>query len=341
MNILVTGAGGYVGSTLTPLLASRGHRVVAVDCDEDRLRRLEASLPSESGVEVHSCTLDELARKPKLLSGIEAVVHLAGISSDAAAERDAELTWHVNVEAAVAVGRAAKTAGVRRFLFASTAAIYQVPMGHQLEQVILHEGHQPPIDPPPGVYVRSKLAAERALADLADANFLVILVRKGSLYGYSPVMRWDLVINRLVLDAWLGRPFLLHDLGAVWRPIAHVHDAANAYLHLLSLSPGEVNGSLFNVAERNAKLVDLCGEIDDIARKALGRGLIVRHGRSPFPQRTGRVSGESLRRVGWHPSRSLVDGVSELLGRLGKREVEVNEASTARAGVGSLRHAAR
>ena len=342
MNILVTGAAGYVGSTLAPLLASRGHHVVAVDCDEDRLRRLEASLPSESRVELLSYSLDELATKPKLFSGIEAVVHLAGISSDAAAERDAELTWHVNVDAAVAVGRAAKAAGVRWFLFASTAAIYQVPMGHELEHAVLQEGHQLLLDPPLGVYARSKLAAENALAELADADFLVILVRKGSLYGYSPVMRWDLVINRLVLDAWLGRPFLLHDFGAVWRPIAHVHDAATAYLHLLGISPGEVNGAMFNVAERNARLVDLCQEIDRIARQALGRGLILRHGRSPFPQRTGRVSGEGMKRLGWCPNRSLGDGVSELLQRLGKSEVGLpEEAVTTEAGVGLLRRAAK
>ena len=341
MNILVTGAAGYVGSTLTLLLVSRGHRVVAIDCDDDRLRRLEALLPSESRVELLSYTLDELATKPKPFSGIEAVVHLAGISSDADAERDAKLTWHINVEAAVAVGRAAKTAGVRRFLFASTAAIYQVPVGHQLEHAVLQEGHQAPLEPPLGVYAGSKLAAENALAELSDANFLVILVRKGSLYGYSPVMRWDLVINRLALDAWLGRPFLLHDLGAVWRPIAHVHDAAKAYLHLLSISPGEVNGAMFNVAERNARLVDLCKEIDRIARQALGRGLILRHGRSPFPQRTGRVSGEGLRRLGWYPHRTLADGVSELLERLSKWEVGLpEEAVTTEAGVGLLRRAA-
>ncbi|MDQ7851201.1 MAG: SDR family oxidoreductase, partial [Armatimonadota bacterium] len=226
MKILVTGAAGYVGSVLTPLLASHGHEVVAIDCNEDRLRRLEAALPFGSHVELYPYSLDDLARKPALFKGVEGVVHLAGVSGDAAAETDPAQTWHVNVESAFAVGRAAKKAGVRRFLFASTAAIYQVPTGHRLQHAILEEDDQPPAESSLGVYARSKLAAERALAELADASFLVILVRKGSLYGYSPVMRWDLALNRVVLDAWRGSSFVLHDHGIVWRPIAHVFDAA-------------------------------------------------------------------------------------------------------------------
>jgi nucleoside-diphosphate-sugar epimerase len=341
VRILVTGAAGYVGSTLTPLLASHGHEVVAIDCDEDRLRRLEAALQSGSHVELHAHTLDDLANKPALFAGVEGVVHLAGISSDAAAELDPELTWHVNVESTAAIGRAAKMAGARRFLFASTAAIYQVPVGRRREHSFLETGHQAAAELLLGVYARSKLAAERQLAELADANFLVVLVRKGSLYGYSPVMRWDLVINRLVLHAWLGRPFLLHDRGVVWRPIAHVYDAARAYLHLLGISPSQLDGGMFSVAERNVRLVDICQEIDTIARQELGRGLILRHGRSPFPQRTGRVSGEEMKRLGWCPNRSLGEGVSELLERLGKWEVGLpEEAVTTAAGVGLLRRAA-
>ncbi len=316
MRILVTGAAGYVGSTLTLLLASRGHEVVAIDCDEDRLRRLQASLPPGSHVELHPYTLDDLAARPALFTRVEGVVHLAGISSDAAAEMDPKLTWRINVDSAVAVGRTAKEAGVRRFLFASTAAVYQVPIGHRLENAILDEDDEPPLQSSLGVYARSKLAAEQELAKLSDANFLVILVRKGSLYGYSPVMRWDLVLNRIVLDAWLGRSFLLHDDGIVWRPIAHVYDAASAYLCLLTIPSTQLNGGLFTVAERNARLVELTSEVDEVVRGVLGRGLILRPGASPLPQRTGRVSCESLRRVGWRPQRTLADGVSELLGRL-------------------------
>lgn len=329
MKVLVTGAAGYVGSTLTPLLASHGHEVTAVDWDEERLRLLAAALPAGSPVTMLPCTLHDLAASPILLSGVEAVVHLAGVSSDAAAEQRPDLTWQVNVSAAIAVARAAKAAGVRRFLFASTAAICQVPTGHRLEHSLLAEDRKPPPEPPLGVYVRSKLAAEAALAGLADASFLVILVRKGSLFGYSPVMRWDLVINRLVLNAWLGRPFLLHDRGMVWRPIAHVDDAASAYHHLLTLSPASINGGLFAVAERNVRLVDLTAEVDGVVRRQLGRGLTLQQGRSPFPQRTGRVSGQGLKRVGWRPRRSLSDGVAELLDRLQGRTVNLPTDSAA------------
>lgn len=323
MRVLVTGAAGYVGSTLTVWLAARGHRVVAVDSDETRLTRLARFLPVGGGVDFHVCTLDQLTADERLLASAESVVHLAGISSDAAAEQDPERTWHVNVDLTSAVAVAAKAAGVPTFLLASTAAVYQVPSGHRLEDEILTEADEPPLPQPIGTYAQSKRGAERALLALAAQDFRVIILRKGSLYGYSPNMRWDLVINRMALSAWLGRPVVLHDRGAVWRPIAHVEDAARAYLHLIERHPRRAGGEAFNLVERNARLSEVCLEVDDAAQREIGRGIILRHGRSPFPQRTGRIGGDLLRLAGWRPRRALRDGLTELLRRLDRHQIEL------------------
>jgi nucleoside-diphosphate-sugar epimerase len=335
MKVLVTGAAGYVGSTLTVWLAAHGHRVAAVDSDEIRLGRLARLLSAGGRVDLHACALDQLAANDHLLTGVETVVHLAGISSDAAAEQDPERTWHINVSLTSSLAEAAKAAGVPTFLLASTAAIYQVPSGHRLEDEALTEEDDPPLPQPIGTYAQSKLAAERVMARYADRNFRVIVLRKGSLYGYSPIMRWDLIINRMALSAWLGRPVVLHDRGMVWRPIAHVEDAARAYLHLMERPRWRPGMSAFNLVERNVRLSEVCLEIDGAAQREMGRGIILLHGRSPFPQRTGRIEGDRLRRAGWRPTRSLREGMIEVLRRLDKNQVELPaDAVPAAAGEG-------
>ncbi|MGH2373675.1 MAG: NAD-dependent epimerase/dehydratase family protein, partial [bacterium] len=187
-----------------------------------------------------------------------------------------------------------------------------------------------------GVYAQSKLDAEHALFSLRRRGFSVIALRKGSLYGFSPSMRWDLIINRVALNGWLGRPLTLHEFGAVWRPIAHVQDAARAYLHLLDVPPATLDGltatngtgaspPILNLVERNARLSEMFLEIDAVLHRKLGRGIDLQHGSSALPQRTGRISGESLRAIGWRPERSLHDGVTELIARLDAQEVPFPE----------------
>lgn len=325
MKIVVTGAAGYVGSALTDLLTRHGHHVVAVDNDERRLDVLKGFSLSAGSAEFHARDLEELANDPLLLAGADAVTHLAGVSADGPAERDPAWARKLNVDLALALATAAKRLGVSRFLVASTVAIYQVPVGHRLEHAEFHEHDHPPMGEPVGVYAQTKMAAEQALMALSDDHFAVIVLRKGSLYGYSPVMRWDLIINRMTLTAWMGRPLLLHDLGAVWRPIAHVQDAARAYLYLLGLPPWSTRSLVFNLVERNARLSEVGLEVDDVLRAETGRGIVFMHGASPLRQRTGRVSGEALRRLGWQPSRSLRDGVTELLRRLETRQIDLPE----------------
>jgi nucleoside-diphosphate-sugar epimerase len=332
MKVVVTGAAGYVGSALAALLASRGHYVIGVDNDARRLASLRRMPALRTAVELHVCGLDELVRTADLLAGADALVHLAGMSSDAAADRDVQATHRINVDLAKDLALASRETGIMRFVLASTAAIYQVPVNHRLEHEIFYETDEPPLGEPVGSYSRSKLDAERALAPLSNERFTVVVLRKGSLYGYSATMRWDLVINRMALNAWLGQPLVLHDLGAVWRPIAHVQDAARAYVHLLELPSWSTNGLAFNLVERNARLSEVCLEVDDVLRSETHRSIVFQHGTSPRPQRTGRVSGESLRRVGWRPLHSLRSGVTDLLRRLESRQVELPEEVLTRRG---------
>lgn len=317
MKILVTGGAGYVGSTLSMGLSEAGHEVLAVDVDPSRIAHMRARTRNKEGSPLWlRLSLDDLLAHRALLGGVDAVVHLAGIASDSLAERDPEATHRVNVDLTVAVARACREAGVKRFLFASTVAIYQVPQGHAREHDLFHEDDLPPLSEPMGVYARSKLAAEQALLQMSDVDFSISVLRKGSLFGSAPVMRWDLVINRTVLAAWRGGPIVLHDLGSVWRPIAHVHDAARAYAHLLTMPTWTSNGRVFNVVEKNARMSEIFLEVHAVLSSVLGRAVDLRHGTSQFPQRSGRASGEVLRQTGWRPTLGLDKGVEDLLQQL-------------------------
>jgi nucleoside-diphosphate-sugar epimerase len=316
MKLIITGAAGYLGAVLTLRAAGRGHDVVAVDSDRGRLGRLAQANPYSDRIRLVPLNVSDLIADRALMSWADTVVHLAGISSDSDAERDPVYTYLVNVDLTIELARAAKAAGVGTFVLASTAAIYQVPVGHRLEHELLGEAEVPPLGQPIGVYAQSKLEAEEGVRCLADSSFATISLRKGSLYGYSPIMRWDLILNRVVLKAWRGECVLLHDLGAVWRPIVHVSDAARAYLHLVEMRSITGGWHSFNLVDRNVRLSEACLEIDLILREELGHGFSIEHGTSPRPQRTGRISGEALRGIGWEPERSLQDGIRELLSYL-------------------------
>jgi nucleoside-diphosphate-sugar epimerase len=318
MKVVVTGAAGYVGSSLIRLLALLGHRVVAVDGNRHRLARLSEDLrtatPAAHTIEYHAIRMEDGGAHTAVLRDADAVVHLAALSSDAAAEQFPQEAWRVNVDLAVALAKQAKAARVSRFLFASTAAVCQVWARSGGEGGPASERDRGGIRI--GTYVRSKQAAEQALGGLVDGTFDVVVVRLGSLFGCSPVMRWDLIVNRMALCAYQGTAFPLSAPEQVWRPLTHVEDAARAFAHLLALPADRMGRQCFTVVGANLRVGQIYSTVDALVHRELGRHITVRPIPSALPQRTGRVPGTLLRRTGWRPRRSLEDGVLELLQRL-------------------------
>ena len=212
MRILVTGHHGYIGSILAPRLADAGHDVVGLDtylyqgCDF-----------GPNGRAIESIRADVRDVKTEQLAGFDAVVHLAALSNDPLGDLDATLTYDVNLDGTVAVARAARDAGVRRFVFASSCSMYGAS---GTDELLDENAPLRPLTP----YAESKVRAEEALADLADDDFLPVSMRNATVYGASPRLRVDIVLNNLA--AWAhttGRIRLLSD-GSSWRPMLHVGD---------------------------------------------------------------------------------------------------------------------
>jgi nucleoside-diphosphate-sugar epimerase len=236
MRILITGHHGYVGSVTAPVLAAAGHDVVGLDtffydgCDLGE--------PGEAGPPARRLDVRDL--EPQHVEDFDAVVHLAALSNDPLGDLDPDLTREINLEATIALARAAREAGVRRFVFASSCSMY----GASGQEDVLDE--TAPLAPLTA-YAESKVRSEEALSRLADDSFSPVFMRNATIYGVSPRLRADLVLNNLA--AWAhttGAIRILSD-GTPWRPLVHVADVAAATAALLEAPSELVHDQAFNV----------------------------------------------------------------------------------------------
>jgi nucleoside-diphosphate-sugar epimerase len=185
------------------------------------------------------------------LRGIEAVVHLAGLSNDPLGDIDAGLTHEINTVASVRLAELAKEAGVRRFLFSSSCSTYGAAGDAPLDE----SADFNPVTP----YAVSKVEMEEALAELADDAFSPAYLRNATAYGVSSRLRVDLVLNNLVAWAYTtGKVRLLSD-GSPWRPIVHIEDISRVFLGLLEAPREVIHDQAFNVgrSEENFRIRDL------------------------------------------------------------------------------------
>ncbi len=254
VKVLVTGHRGYVGSVLAPLVRDRGHHVTGLDTDY--YRDCDFGLPSAA---VESITADVRDVRPEQLAGFDAVVHLAALSNDPLGDLSSDLTFDINLHGTVSLARAAREAGVSRFVFASSCSMY----GASSEDDLL--GEDAPLRPLTA-YAESKVRAEEALRELADDHFAPVSMRNATVYGISSRLRLDIVLNNLA--GWAtstGRVRLLSD-GLSWRPLIHVQDVALATAAMLEAPQSSIAGEAFNVGSgkqnyRVRELAELLAEI--------------------------------------------------------------------------------
>jgi nucleoside-diphosphate-sugar epimerase len=254
--VLVTGGAGYIGSVLVPELVQGGARVTVLDrcffgrgrlpAVGGRLRIVEADIRDEG-------TVREVLGE----GAFDAVVHLAAISNDPTSELDPELTREVNKAAVDHLMRAARDAGVRRFLYASSASVYGIKATPDVTEELALE--------PITLYARYKAEGEDTLWGLCDPDFCGVAVRAATVCGYSPRLRLDLTINILTEHA-LTRGGIRVFGGSQMRPNIHIRDLTRFYRLLLEAPAERIKGRAFNVCRSNATVLELAemirGEVD-------------------------------------------------------------------------------
>ncbi len=250
MNVLVTGGAGYIGSRLVPLLLDAGHHVRVVDKLVFGREGLDEYKDRIEMVVGDVCTIGKEA-----LTDIDAIIHLAGLSNDPTAEFNPAANKAMNLDATIRMAELAKECGVKRFVFASSCSIYYTLKPDEEKRT-----EKFPVDPK-APYSWSKYQAELGLFKLADENFCPVSLRKGTIYGQSPRMRYDLVINAFTRDAYAKRRLTLHAGGRMWRPMLHIDDAATAYMLAMEAPTDKVHGQIFNVLSDNFQVIKMAHEV--------------------------------------------------------------------------------
>lgn len=232
--ILITGNGGYLGSVMAPWLRSQGYEVIGLDTGYFSACTLAPDL-----AQIRTIRKDIRDVGAQDLAGFDAVIHLAALSNDPIGNLNAAWTRQINGEGTVRLARLAKQAGVPRFIFSSSCIMYGMSEAAVVDETA-------PLAPQTE-YARSKVNAETALRRLADDRFSPTFCRNGTVYGLSPRMRFDTVLNNLMGCAYTTGRVVIHSDGTPWRPVVHVQDVARAFQAVLEAPIETIRNEAFNL----------------------------------------------------------------------------------------------
>jgi nucleoside-diphosphate-sugar epimerase len=252
--VLVTGSAGYIGCVMVETLQKRGHVVDGVDtCFFNGTLRGQEEYPCATFVrDFRDLSVEDL-------EGYHSIVHLAALCNDPLGNLNARWTHEINFEASLSLAKQARDAGVKRFLYASSCSMYGATESAMLDELA-------PLNPLTP-YAQSKVAAELAISSVACDDFSPVFMRNATVYGVSPRLRIDLVLNNLVGWAFTtGKVRILSD-GTPWRPIVHVRDLCQAFAVALESPRDRIHNQAFNVGrnEDNHQVRDLA----DIVRETV------------------------------------------------------------------------
>lgn len=252
MRLLIAGGAGYLGSVLIPKLLERGYKTDVVD-----LFWFGNHLPKQVGIlnkDIFDLTVDDLAP-------YDQVVFLAGLSNDPMAEYSPSKNFIFNAAAPAYLAYIAKNAKVKRYIYASSCSVYGYTENELYDETRAVSSSYP--------YGISKLQGEQAVMQLMGDNFSVISLRKGTISGYSPRMRLDLIINTMFKTAMKDRTITINN-PSIWRPILSIEDAATAYIRAIEANY-HISG-IFNLASGNYTV----GEVADLVKSAVEERLSIR-----------------------------------------------------------------
>lgn len=299
MKVFITGGAGYVGHALVPRLLSNGVDVTVYDT-----LWYGCHLPNDRRLKVIKGDI----RDPgigSLMRGQDAVIHLACISNDSSFELDENLSKTINFDAFEPLVVAAKAAGVKRFVFASTSSVYGISNAPEVT-----EDHALV---PLTLYNQYKAACEPVLFRHMASDFTCVVLRPATLCGYSPRMRLDLAVNALTLGAITDSLIKVYG-GSQMRPNLHIEDMVDVYVRSLVWEASDIHGQVFNVSRENRSILSLAQLVKGVVDRELGGSCAMQIEASSDDQRSYRVnSNKLLQTVGYQPRRTIEDAIRDIV----------------------------
>ena len=306
MHVVVTGGCGYIGSALVPILRDSeavSHITILDNLSMSSPRNLMGTgLGTDDRISFRRGDVTEYGDVEAALRDADTVVHLAAITGAESTRDRREDTFHVNLDGTENTLRAARKFDVENVVFASSCNLY----GRAPTENIDEETEPAPLNP----YAESKYEAEQLLADVtAEYGIAASALRMSTNYGYSPGVRFNLVVNKFVFRALTDRPLTIYGDGSNWRPFIHVRDAARAYAHA-ACNPGQWKEFVYNVghADSNRRI----SEIAEVVRDELNKNLDITYLEDKHPGPSYHVNFDRLDTTGYQSEHDLRDGIQEL-----------------------------
>jgi len=312
MRVLVTGAGGYIGSVLVPMLIEDGCCVVALD----RFFFGREKLPNESE-KLKIIEEDIRFFSPEILKDVDAVIDLAALSNDPAGDLDPVKTWSINYLGRFRVASLSKIMGVRRYIYPSSCSVY----GFQ-EGIVDESSSTNPLT----TYAKANLKGEQDILRLADDKFVVTVFRQATVYGLSKRMRFDLAVNGMIKGFFTKSKIPILRDGKQWRPFVHVKDTSKAMILALKAPKERINKEIFNIGsdEQNYQIYELAKKIADAI------GIDFKYEWYGLPDhRSYRVSFRKVKEVlGFSPDYNAEKGAKEIWSALKSKKVNPDDPKT-------------
>ena len=301
-NVLVTGGAGYVGSLLVPQLLNAGCKVTVFDImyfGDEFLPKKNPNLKIVKG------DIRDIEKLRESLKGIDAVISLACISNDASFELDENLSTSINLDAFEPIVIAAKAAGVKRFIYASSSSVYGVS-----DSPDVTEDH--PLVPLT-LYNKYKGMCEPLLFKHQSPDFVCVAIRPATLCGYAPRQRLDLSVNILTNHAFNNKKITVFG-GEQKRPNLHVQDMCDVYQLLLEVPDEKIAGEIFNAGFQNMSIMDIAKIAKRVVQEEFPEKGDIPIVTTPTDDiRSYHVNSDKITRVlGFRPKRTIEDAVRDL-----------------------------
>jgi len=290
--ILVTGGCGYIGTRLVPKLVGK-YKVTVLDS-----MLFGNHLPPVPGLDVIKGDIRDTKLVRALMNGVTDVIHLAAIANDPCSDLAPVITYEVNRDAVWHLVKTARECGVRRFINASSSSVYGVKQEESVTEDLSLE--------PLTLYAKLKAESEQIVNSFAGGDFTAVSIRSATVCGYSPRMRFDVIVNIIAKSAIVDGVITVHG-GNQYRPNIHIDDITDLYVLLLEVPEEKINGKVFNVGATNHTVM----EIAEMARQETGAE--IRVDTNITDNRSYRISSEKIKReLGYEPEKTIREAIRDI-----------------------------